>query len=104
MLCVWIQRTSGKQAKKKGHFHFPDLVAILIQFGLQQEMALYVLPRALYSVMNDLIPSVLSRGETGEFFTRWIERLIFSLSTGVVTTAVSLPSWLLSCCSEGLLS
>lgn len=51
---------------------------------------MYVLPRALYSIMNEIIPNVLLRGQTGEFLTRWLERLIFSLSTGVVTTAVSL--------------
>lgn len=42
-----------------------------------------------YSFINEIMPNFLARGITGEFILKWIERIIFAFSTGVVTTAVS---------------
>ena len=54
----------------------------------RREMALYVAPRAVYALMDEVVPRWLGRGVVGEVVSRWIERGVFAVSTGVVTTAV----------------
>ncbi|BGP21762.1 para-aminobenzoate synthase, subunit I [Rhodotorula toruloides] len=53
----------------------------------RREMALYVAPRALYAIMDDLIPPSLLRGKTGDRLSTFLERLVFSFSAGTVITA-----------------
>ncbi|GAA5887632.1 hypothetical protein JCM6882_001476 [Rhodosporidiobolus microsporus] len=53
----------------------------------RREMALYVAPRALYAVMDEIIPSALTQGKTGEFFCKWVERLVFAASSGTILSA-----------------
>ncbi|GAA97726.1 uncharacterized protein L969DRAFT_20467 [Mixia osmundae IAM 14324] len=51
------------------------------------EMALYVAPRAVYAVMDEVLPEWLFSGKTGQLVSKYSERSIFALSTGVVTAA-----------------
>lgn len=37
--------------------------------------------------MDVVVPTFFSRGPTGEFLSRWIERWIFAISTGVTISA-----------------
>ena len=56
-------------------------------------MALYVLPRALYATMDDVLPRALSASRRGQLCSLWFERLIFAASTSAVTTvAVHRPA------------
>lgn len=54
----------------------------------RREMALYVAPRAVYALMDEVLPGWLGRGRVGEVVGRWCERSVFATSLGVVTTAV----------------
>ena len=47
-------------------------------------MALYVAPRAVYALMDEVVPRVFKGRRVG----RWIERGVFGGSFGVVATAV----------------
>ncbi|BGO96741.1 Para-aminobenzoate synthase, subunit I [Rhodotorula toruloides ATCC 204091] len=53
----------------------------------RREMALYVAPRALYAMLDDLIPPSLLRGRVGDTLSTLLERLVFSFSAGTVITA-----------------
>ena len=56
-------------------------------------MALYVLPRAIYATMDDVLPRALSSSKRGHLCSLWAERLIFAASTSAVTTvAVHRPA------------
>lgn len=46
----------------------------------------------------------VSRGPMGEFLSRWIERTIFSLSTGIVTTTMVYRPDLVSGVVRGVMS
>ncbi|GAA6001906.1 hypothetical protein JCM10207_002373 [Rhodosporidiobolus poonsookiae] len=53
----------------------------------RREMALYCAPRALYAVLDELVPAALQRGKTGECLACWAERTVFALSSGTVIAA-----------------
>ncbi|GAA5923218.1 uncharacterized protein JCM15063_003573 [Sporobolomyces koalae] len=53
----------------------------------RREMALFTATRALYAVVDDVAPNLLTNGPTGEFLTKWLERIIFSTSAGTVIAA-----------------
>lgn len=38
-------------------------------------------------MMDQIVPSFLAHGRTGDFLSRWIERSIFAVSTGTVIAA-----------------
>lgn len=71
----------------------PQLGSFLCGFALlleskrrRGEMALYVAPRALYAVMEEVLPTRLL---DSHMISTWAERLIFASSLGIVTSAVS---------------
>ncbi|GAA5958485.1 hypothetical protein JCM3765_007892 [Sporobolomyces pararoseus] len=53
----------------------------------RREMALFTATRALYAIVDDVLPSFLTHGQTGEFLTKWLERVVFSTSAGTVIAA-----------------
>ncbi|GJN91600.1 hypothetical protein Rhopal_004623-T1 [Rhodotorula paludigena] len=53
----------------------------------RREMALYVAPRALYAILDELAPSALLHSRAGELAALWTERLVFALSSGTVVSA-----------------
>ena len=53
----------------------------------RQEMALYCAPRALYTVIDSIVPAALQDGILGAFISRWGERTLFAVSTGTVISA-----------------
>ncbi|GAA5908340.1 uncharacterized protein JCM6883_004354 [Sporobolomyces salmoneus] len=53
----------------------------------RREMALFTATRALYAVVDDVLPSFITQGQTGEFLTKWLERIVFSTSAGTVIAA-----------------
>ncbi|GAA5980618.1 hypothetical protein JCM10908_001710 [Rhodotorula pacifica] len=53
----------------------------------RKEMALYTAPRALYALMDEAIPASLSSSPLGQQVGTWLERVVFSLSSGAVLTA-----------------
>ncbi|KAI5478287.1 integral membrane protein [Pseudohyphozyma bogoriensis] len=58
----------------------------------RKEMFLFVAPRALYSLLDDVAPEVMTHGRLGEFLSTWVERWLFAISSGVLTsTAVHRP-------------
>ena len=48
----------------------------------RREMSLYVVPRALYATMEEIVPRALLYGSARDALARWAERSIFALSTG----------------------
>jgi hypothetical protein len=58
----------------------------------QSEMALYVAPRALYTVIPDVLPGCVFNGPKGEVIGKWTERcvsLLPSLSYGYASSVYS---------------
>ncbi|KAM0756416.1 para-aminobenzoate synthase, subunit I [Meredithblackwellia eburnea MCA 4105] len=53
----------------------------------RREMALFCAPRALYAVMDEIVPTFLTKGRAGDFLSKWLERIIFAASTGTVLSA-----------------
>ncbi|TKA55385.1 hypothetical protein B0A53_02309 [Rhodotorula sp. CCFEE 5036] len=53
----------------------------------RKEMALYTAPRALYALLDETFPASLLSSPLGQQVGTWLERLVFSLSSGAVLTA-----------------
>ncbi|GAA5835178.1 hypothetical protein JCM11251_006636 [Rhodosporidiobolus azoricus] len=53
----------------------------------RREMALYCAPRALYAVLDEVVPQKLTQGKMGEVFCRWVERAVFATSSGTIISA-----------------
>ncbi|SCV68785.1 BQ2448_906 [Microbotryum intermedium] len=53
----------------------------------RREMALYCAPRALYTVLDSIVPQVVQNGPMGAWLAKWGERSLFALSTGTVVSA-----------------
>ncbi|BGP36702.1 hypothetical protein JCM10449v2_000603 [Rhodotorula kratochvilovae] len=53
----------------------------------RREMALYCAPRALYALVDELVPASLGRSPTGAALARWAERAVFALASGTVVSA-----------------
>ncbi|SGY30618.1 BQ5605_C002g01170 [Microbotryum silenes-dioicae] len=53
----------------------------------RREMALYCAPRALYTVLDSIVPQVVQNGPMGVWLAKWGERALFALSTGTVVSA-----------------
>ena len=51
------------------------------------ENCLFISCDTRYAVVDDVVPSFLTRGQTGEFTTKWLERIVFSTSAGTVIAA-----------------
>lgn len=69
----------------------------------RREMALYCAPRAIYTLMDELVPNLLTRGKTGELLSTLIERSVFAISTGITLSAVVHRSDLVSGVVRGVL-
>ncbi|GAA6047342.1 hypothetical protein JCM3770_001897 [Rhodotorula araucariae] len=53
----------------------------------RREMALYCAPRALYALVDELVPAALVTSPAGACLARWAERAVFSLASGMVVSA-----------------
>ncbi|GAA5914806.1 hypothetical protein JCM8208_005709 [Rhodotorula glutinis] len=53
----------------------------------RREMALYCAPRALYAILDELVPASLHQSRAGEALARWAERAVFALASGTVISA-----------------
>ncbi|GAA5834298.1 hypothetical protein JCM9279_004276 [Rhodotorula babjevae] len=53
----------------------------------RREMALYCAPRALYAILDELVPASLHQSPAGEALARWAERAVFALASGTVISA-----------------
>ncbi|GAA5876333.1 hypothetical protein JCM3774_003725 [Rhodotorula dairenensis] len=53
----------------------------------RKEMALYTAPRALYALIDEAVPATFLSSPIGQRVGIWLERAVFSLSSGVVLTA-----------------
>ncbi|GAA5926457.1 hypothetical protein JCM3775_001023 [Rhodotorula graminis] len=53
----------------------------------RREMALYCAPRALYAILDELVPASLVASPAGKALARWAERAVFALASGTVISA-----------------
>ncbi|GAA5850225.1 hypothetical protein JCM8547_001049 [Rhodosporidiobolus lusitaniae] len=53
----------------------------------RREMALYVAPRAVYAILDEIIPSSFKHGKSGELLCAWLERVVVAVSSGTVLSA-----------------